>query len=209
MKKNHLSLALILATGMLAACNNNDKASSTTTSTTDSSTTTMDNTANMDTSGSMSGNTTMTTGAPLNAADRSFVMKAAMGGMMEVQAANIALKNSTNDRIKNFASMMVRDHTNANNELKSFASSRGLTIPEDSLNAKNKSHIDAMNKMQGKAFDKHYMNMMLNDHKTDVSEFKKQSTSANDADLKAWAGKTLPTLQMHLDSAQAISKMKM
>jgi len=211
MKKNPLALALILAAGIFASCGNNDSTSSTTT-TSDTSTNMSDNTANMDTANNMNNNnmgTTTMSSTPLNAADRGFVMKAAMGGMMEVQAANIILKNSTNDRVKNFASMMVRDHSNANNELKSLASAKGLTIPEDSLNAKNKAHMDAMEKMQGKALDKHYIDMMLNDHKKDVAEFEKESTSANDADLKNWAGKTLPTLKMHLDSVQAISKDKM
>jgi putative membrane protein len=210
MKKNHLSLAFLLAAGMLGSCNNDSTSS--TTSTSDSASHRMDNTANMDTASNMSnGNNTTSTAnmAPLSSMDQSFVMNAAMGGMMEVQAANIALKNSSSDRVKGFASMMVRDHTNANNELKSFASSRGITIPEDSLMAKNKAHLDAMDKMQGKAFDKHYMDMMLSDHKKDVAEFQKASTSAKDADLKAWASKTLPTLKAHLDSAQAISKMKM
>ncbi len=205
MKKNHISLALIIAAGVFASCN--DSANTTTTSMDSNSSKMSDNTANMDTTNNMGANNMSNT--PLSADDRSFVMKAAMGGMMEVQAANIVLKNSSNERIKNFASMMVRDHSNANNELKSLASAKGLMIPEDSLNMKNKAHVDAMEKMQGKALDNHYVGMMLNDHKKDVAEFEKESNAANDADLKNWSGKMVPTLKMHLDSIQAISKGKM
>ncbi|MEO6069783.1 MAG: DUF4142 domain-containing protein [Chitinophagaceae bacterium] len=205
MKKNHISLALIIAAGVFASCN--DSANTTTTSMDSNSSKMSDNTANMDTTNNMGANNMSNT--PLSADDRSFVTKAAMGGMMEVQAANIVLKNSSNERIKNFASMMVRDHSNANNELKSLASAKGLMIPEDSLNMKNKAHVDAMEKMQGKALDNHYVGMMLNDHKKDVAEFEKESNAANDADLKNWSGKMVPTLKMHLDSIQAISKGKM
>ena len=50
---------------------------------------------------------------------------------------------------------------------------------------------------------------MLDDHKKDVKKFEDESKNAKDADLRNWAGKTLPTLQKHLDSIQAISKAKM
>jgi putative membrane protein len=82
-------------------------------------------------------------------------------------------------------------------------------IPEDSLTNLNKKHIDAMEKMRGTAFDRHYMDMMVNGHKKDVSEFQKASTTCNDAELKGWAGNKLPILKMHTDSAQSLAKMKM
>ena len=102
--------------------------------------------------------------------------------------------------------MMVRDHSKATDELKAFASRRNLMVNSDSLMALHKSHIDNLKSKTGAAFDKAYMNMMVNDHKKDVAEFEKASKMCKDQECLAWAGKTLPTLQMHLDSAQAISK---
>jgi putative membrane protein len=160
-------------------------------------------------SGNTNTNTTAMSSTPLEKTDRDFVMKAAMGGMMELQSSQIAMQNSTNDRVKSYASMMIRDHGKANDELKSLASAKGLTIPEDSLMAKNKSHMDQMQNMKGAAFDRHYVSMMVNDHKKDVAEFEKASANCKDADLKGFATKTLPVLKMHRDSIQAISKMKM
>ncbi len=206
MKKKYLSLALVAGVMSLAACNND---TDTTTSTSDSSNmTTTDNTnTNMSDTNAMTNTNTM--GAPLEQMDRNFVMKAASGGMMEVEASQIAQQNAGHPRVKAFADMMVQDHTNANNELKGFASSRSLTIPQDSLMMKHKSMLDKMRNMTGKAFDKHYINMMMNDHNKDISEFEKASNNAKDADLKAWAAKTLPTLRMHKDTVVALSKIKM
>lgn len=127
---------------------------------------------------------------------------------MEVQAGQLAQQKAMNQRVKDFGAMMVADHSKANDELKSFASGRGLMLP-DSLPADKKKHLDAMNKLNGKAFDQHYVNMMVDDHKKDVDEFKKQAASAEDGQLKTWAGNTLPVLQKHLDSIQAIKKGKM
>ena len=144
--------------------------------------------------------------APLEKMDRDFVMKAAGGGMMEVELGNIAQQNAASQRVKDFGAMMVRDHSKANDELKAFASKRNLMLNTDSLMALHKSHIDAMKNKTGAAFDKAYMSMMLDDHKKDVAEFEKASKMCKDQECQGWAGKTLPTLQTHLDSAQAISK---
>lgn len=193
--------AIMVGAAFLFACNNDAGTSSTTDSS--SNTTTTD--VSMDTANS--GNTSMNTGTPLTGMDSTFTMEAASGGMMEVEAGNMAQQNASNERVKAFAAMMIRDHSKANEELKALATSRGMMLP-DSMMKKHKSHIDMMRKMTGKAFDKHYMNMMVTDHKDDVSKFEKASQNAMDADLKAWAGKTLPVLQMHRDSATAINKMK-
>jgi len=132
-------------------------------------------------------------------------MEAAVGGLMEVQAGQLAQQNAQSERVKDFGSMMVTDHSKANDELKSYASGHGINLP-DSLPKDKQKHLDAMKTMKGAEFDKHYVSMMVEDHQKDVAKFKKESTSANDVQLKTWAGSTLPVLQKHLDSIQAIKK---
>ncbi|RYY64323.1 MAG: DUF4142 domain-containing protein [Chitinophagaceae bacterium] len=203
MKKTFVLPALI-ATTLFASCNSGEHSSNgssdTTVSTTNTTTVTPDTAMN---------NTTTTpastySSTPLNDMDRAFVMKAAMGGKMEVDAGNLAQSNAMNDRVKAFGSMMVRDHSAANQELMSLAQAKGLMLT-DSTSKTIQDHMTSMQKMQGKAFDKHYMGMMVTDHNKDVAEFEKAASSANDPDLKAWAAKTLPTLKMHQDSAKAIN----
>ena len=200
MKKSIFSAIIILSGGLLMSCNNNADTTTSTDSTvtTDSSMMSSETTMPVDT---MSSNVT-----PLEKMDRDFVMKAAGGGMMEVELGNIAQQNAATQRVKDFGAMMVRDHSKANDELKAFASKRNLMLNTDSLMALHKSHIDAMKNKTGAAFDKAYIRMMLDDHKKDVAEFEKASKMCKDQECQGWAGKTLPTLQTHLDSAQAISK---
>ena len=57
-------------------------------------------------------------------------------------------------------------------------------------------------KLSGAAFDQAYMKAMVSDHVEDVNEFKTESKSGKDADVKAWAAKTLPTLEEHLKMAR-------
>lgn len=156
---------------------------------------------------SVTADTSMTTqsSAPADSATAMFMMKAASGGMMEVQLGQIAQDQAQDQRVKDFGSMMVRDHGKANDELKSLASSKSVTL-SDSLMSDHKKHIDDLKKRKGSAFDKAYMSMMVSDHQKDVQDFEKASNNLSDGEVKGFATRTLPVLRAHLDSAQSISK---
>jgi putative membrane protein len=138
-------------------------------------------------------------------ADHMFVMKAAKGGLAEVQLGQLAADKASSDEVKKFGQRMVTDHGKANDELKSLAQQKNITLPTD-LDAQDKALHDRLTKMSGAAFDRAYMQHMLADHRKDVNEFKRESTNGKDPEVKAWAGKTLPTLEEHLKMAQDANK---
>jgi putative membrane protein len=129
--------------------------------------------------------------------------EAAVGGMAEVEMGKLAQQKAANDQVKQFGSRMATDHSKANDELKSLAASKGVTLPA-SVDKKHQKDMDELSK--SKKFDHEYMEMMVKDHKKDVADFRKHSTGAKDADLRAWAAKTLPTLEEHLKLAQDTEK---
>ncbi|HEY8894713.1 MAG TPA: DUF4142 domain-containing protein [Niastella sp.] len=135
---------------------------------------------------------------------RNFINEAAMGGMAEVELGKLAQDKAANPRVKNFGEMMVRDHSSANDDLKSIAQQKNAPIPADM--GKHKSHYDELSKKQGADFDKAYMKMMVNDHNEDISAFEKASQNATDPQVKNFATQKLPILRKHLDSAKAIQK---
>jgi putative membrane protein len=140
--------------------------------------------------------------------DTGFLTEAAQGGMAEVELGKLASTKATNPDVKKFAQQMITDHSKANNELKELAAKKNFSVPTE-LSPKHKSLMDKLNGLSGADFDKAYVDAMVDDHKEDVEAFKDQSEDGKDADVKAWAGKTLPTLQMHLDMIKGIqSKMK-
>ena len=158
------------------------------------------------TSGSNGTSSAMGTGTPVTAKDvTDFVQKAASGGMMEVQMGQMASQNAQSQRVKDYGAMLVTDHTNAGNELKTMAASNSISVPADMM-PENKSHMSMLMNKKGAGCDKAYMDMMIKDHKKDIDAYKKASMGLSDASYKAFAAKTLPVLQKHLDSAQAINK---
>jgi putative membrane protein len=100
---------------------------------------------------------------------------------------------------------MVDDHSKANDELQSLAKTKNITLPSD-LDSKDKALRDRLSKLSGAAFDRAYMNAMVTDHRKVASEFKRESTAGKDPDVKAFASKTLPTVEEHLKLAQDTTK---
>jgi putative membrane protein len=142
--------------------------------------------------------------AAMSSQDKDFVMEAAMGGLMEVDLGRIAAQQGSTDAVKQFGQRMVDDHSKVNSELASLASTKGITVPAE-LDEKHRNEVTKMSKLTGAEFDRAYSKMMLNDHVKDVAAFEKQSKKATDPDLKAFAAKTLPTLQEHLQMAKALT----
>jgi|SRR5215204_982889 len=145
--------------------------------------------------------------ATMSTSDRNFVMEAAMGGMMEVEMGRLAAQQGTMDAVKQFGQRMVDDHSRANDELKQVASTKGITLPTE-LDTKHKNDLAKMSKLSGAEFDKAYSKAMLKDHVKDVAAFEKESQKSSDADIKAFATKTLPTLKEHLEMARAMNGSK-
>lgn len=141
----------------------------------------------------------------MDADDANFMVEACNGSMMEVELGKIAKEKGVDPMVKNYGTMMVTDHSKANDELRSLAVTKNVTLPGSISNDMQK-HINDMNQKSGKDFDKDYIDMMVNDHKDDISKFEHTAEKGKDSDLRTWASTTLMTLRMHLDSAQYIDK---
>lgn len=136
--------------------------------------------------------------------DKDFIKKAASAGMMEVELGQLAQSKAQSQEVKDFGSRMVTDHGKANEELKALAQQKNVPLPTK-LEHKHKSMVDKLNKASGSDFDKKYMSEMVKDHKDDVDEFKKATQKVKDPELKAWAEKTLPVLEQHLQQAREVA----
>jgi putative membrane protein len=135
-------------------------------------------------------------GSSLSVKDKIFMKKAAKGGMMEVAMGNLAEQNGQSDEVKSFGKRMVTDHSKANDELKSIAARKGVTLPGNEPTVKWSS-------------DKTYMNMMVKDHEKDLAEFQEEAKTGSDPEVKKFAGDTAKVVQEHLDLAKETqSKLK-
>jgi putative membrane protein len=125
----------------------------------------------------------------LSAKDKTFIKKAAKGGMMEVAMGKLAEQNGKSEDVKSFGKRMVTDHSKANDELKSIAEKKGVKLPSKEPTEKWSS-------------DKAYMDMMVKDHEKDLAEFQDEASNGSDPDVKKFAEDTARVIQEHFDLAK-------
>ena len=167
----------------------------------DSNVTKMDSTGSGDSTAGRSIPTTV------SKADQNFAVNAADAGMTEIQAGQLAEQKGMDKEVKMYAKMMIKDHTEAADKLKTIAASKNITLPSSVSADMQKNLDDLQAKKSGKDFDKAYMDMMVSDHKKVISAFEDESKNGSDADIRAFADSTLHTLHHHLDEAQKCVKM--
>ena len=126
------------------------------------------------------------------------------GNMAEIMASNLALQNSQNEQVRQFAQQMVTDHTAVSTELQTLATSKSLTLPS-AASEKQASEIQKLGARTGADFDRDYMKMMVKDHDRMAKLLSREAERNADADVKAFAAKTLPVVQGHLTMARSIS----
>jgi len=162
----------------------------------------MADSANID-SVSTAQDTSTTINLAVDKDDSQFAIEAASGGLTEVALGKLAIQKGSSKKVKNFGTMMVKDHSKANDKLMVLIKAKNITLPVIP-NAKDQSIIDSLSKKSGKDFDKAYINDMIVDHQNDVKLFTAESKQLQDPDLKNFAKKNLPVLQNHLDAINAI-----
>jgi putative membrane protein len=137
--------------------------------------------------------------------DADFLVKAASGGMLEVELGKMALQKASSPGVKKFAQQMVNDHGKANEELKALAAKKNITLPT-TPGDEAQEHINDLAKYSGAEFDKKYMELMHKDHQEDLDLFKEAAEDAEDAEVKAFAAKTLPVLTSHHKMAEQMEE---
>ncbi len=135
--------------------------------------------------------------------DAEFAVDAADGGLFEVQLGNLAAKKASAERVRQFAQLMVTDHTKANDELKALASQKGIALP-DVISEERQEDYYALDQKSGEEFDREYIDMMVKDHKDVVDRFERAAENLEDVEIRTWAETKLPTLRHHLEEAERI-----
>lgn len=132
----------------------------------------------------------------LGTMDLEFVSKAAVAGLFEVESSELAVMQATTPFVREFAQMMVMDHESANRDLEEIARGKGATFPKE-LDSEHQKRLTTLRDQKGVDFDRQYRDMQVTAHKDAIALYDRAATECEDADLKAYAAKVLPTLRAH------------
>jgi putative membrane protein len=134
-----------------------------------------------------------------------FVIKAANASLFEVHMGDTASKKASSQQVRDYAKLMVSDHSNAIQNLRPAIMDLGIKLP-DSLDKKYTDLISNLSKKDSTSFDKEYIKQMVKDHKDGISEFEKAEKNLPSGSLKTWVSTTLIVLRQHLTKAEEIEK---
>ncbi len=139
--------------------------------------------------------------------DQAFVNLVAQTDMTEAHLGQLAAEQASSQGVKDYAQMLVTDHTADYTQITALATKAGLTVPKG-LDAEHEKAIAPFEKLKGAAFDRKYIHMMIPGHETAIAAYDKETRDGQNADLKAYATQALPTLEKHKSGAQALLKAK-
>jgi putative membrane protein len=145
-----------------------------------------------------------TASTSVSKASQTFMTKAGIGGLFEVETSKVAASKASRDDVKSFAQKMIEDHGRANTELQLIASRTRASIPSK-LDEKHQAELGKLDAKSGAAFDKAYLDAQTRAHKDAVALFQDYSRSGDHPDLKSFAAKTLPVIQGHQTHLQQIT----
>ena len=136
--------------------------------------------------------------------DSSFYKNLAEAGLAEVSDATLAQQSATDPAIKDFAAMMIKDHTAANNKLSALAGTKNLSLPTSASVTEMATH-EKLKLESGTTFDKSYIKGQISAHRAAIRLLRKELASGTDQDAKDFAKAVLPTVQGHLKAIETIA----
>ena len=132
--------------------------------------------------------------------DSDYLVFAADTHMKEIELGKLAQQKSTNADVRQYAEMLITDHTKALEDLKKTAEAKNISLPT-ALSEDGKEAYDKLSEEKTEDFDKKYVDMMVDGHEEAVKKMEKASEEANDEEIKMWAADMLPTLKTHHNEA--------
>jgi putative membrane protein len=136
--------------------------------------------------------------------DSSFFKNIAEAGLAEVSDATLATQSATDPKLKDFAAMMIKDHSAANDKLSALAGTKDITLPTSPSVSEMATHAK-LKLESGDTFDKAYIKDQVSAHRAAIRLLRKEIATGQDADAKAFAKSVLPTVQGHLKAINAIA----
>ncbi len=137
----------------------------------------------------------------LAAEGENFVDEASAKGIAEIETAKMALDKGMSEDVKQFAQMMIDDHTKANQELAQLAQAKDLEM-SDEATLMDKAKAMILKLRDGENFDEAYANNQVVAHEQTIEMYQDYMEGGENADLKQFAQKTLPKLEEHLKQAK-------
>jgi putative membrane protein len=139
-----------------------------------------------------------------NQADKEFIRKATLGGIAEIQYGELAQRLGSTEAHRNYGKMLSEHHKKANDELKNLVQGQDYPALPTDISGEYQTNYVRLSRLSGTEFDAAFREQMIKDHEETIRLFRDQAERGSHLEIRAWARKTLPTLERHLLDAQKL-----
>ncbi|MBS0505063.1 MAG: DUF4142 domain-containing protein [Proteobacteria bacterium] len=146
------------------------------------------------------------TAAPAPATAAEFGAQAGASDLFEIESSKLAQAQGSDAKVKDFAAMLVKDHTKSTADLKAIAAKEKIDLPPPALDADNQGKLDALKAVKGADFDKLYISQQIPAHEAALQLMQNYAATGDNEAVKGFATKMEPVIQHHLDAAKALAK---
>lgn len=137
---------------------------------------------------------------------KNFVDKVAVSNKFEIYASELALRYARSADVRSFAEQMIDDHRRTGAELAAALEKAAIEPPVDALDLAYTGKFIQLRAFGAKEdFDASYVMQQLQAHEDAIAIFADYAMSGETPELKAFAMRTLPTLERHLDMARTLT----
>ena len=134
-----------------------------------------------------------------------FIDNVAVANKFEIDTSQLALQYGKAPDVKTFAQQMIDDHTKAGEDFKASLAEAKIDPPKDALDITHTAKYAKLRVFTTESgFDSAYIDAQLAAHQEAVALFKDYAANGPTAPVKAFAQKTLPTLEHHLMMVQEL-----
>jgi putative membrane protein len=134
--------------------------------------------------------------APMNG--QQFADTAAASDMFEIESSKLAQEKATAAPVKEFAAMMIKDHTNSTAKLKTAAAKADPAItPKPAMNAEQTANLEALRGASGAEFDALYKQQQVMAHQKALAALQSYAVSGDVPPLKEFADETSKVVEAH------------
>lgn len=137
-----------------------------------------------------------------------YVKMAGASDKFEITEAKLAEVRSHNPKVKKFARMMVRDHTDSTMKIKAAARQvMGHNPPPPMLNDEQSDNLAKLKATHGRDFDRTYIDQQVTSHQQALDLTQGYASNGDAPPLKHAAEGIAPVVQQHLDMAKQLQGM--
>jgi putative membrane protein len=133
-----------------------------------------------------------------------YMRMAASGDMFEVQSSQLALQMSQNPMVRQFAQMMISDHTRTSGEMMGIAQGLGLPPPPQMMAPHHQQMLDQLRMAPPHEFDSAYKQAQIMAHQEALTLHRNYAQQGDVPQLRDFAARVVPAIEMHYNQAQGL-----